>query len=171
MWPLLHTVYHIARPSTRQRLPEVSQPYLLPVEETNANEILPDMSIYQSNSLCYNYCNGVTDLQKTEYALAVVSYQGCWCTNYAPDSTTTGCDEPCPGWQPELCGSSSPVLYGYIQLPQAISGTRGASSATTSTSASQVRSPVEICRFPFYILAGFCAFSGQCNDYVSGRQR
>ncbi|KAL2065540.1 hypothetical protein VTL71DRAFT_3210 [Oculimacula yallundae] len=98
-------------------------------------------SIYQSNSLCFEFCNGQKPLlQPKKYALAVVQYQSCWCTDFAPASTTTGCDMTCPGWEFELCGNTSPSLYGYIKLPAAISGTQGA-SAPTSTSASQEPDP------------------------------
>ncbi|KAH7317774.1 hypothetical protein BKA65DRAFT_107952 [Rhexocercosporidium sp. MPI-PUGE-AT-0058] len=102
----------------------------------NTAETPRNSSIYQTNSLCYEYCNGQTKLQKKQYALAVVQFQGCWCTDYAPATTTTGCTEECPGWPQEKCGNSDPVLYGYVALPAAISGTREA-SAETSTSANQ----------------------------------
>ncbi|KAH7386370.1 hypothetical protein BKA64DRAFT_711598 [Cadophora sp. MPI-SDFR-AT-0126] len=91
-------------------------------------------SIYQSNSLCFNYCNGITDLNTVQYAFAVVQWQTCWCTDYAPSSTTTGCTLDCPGWQEEKCGNTDPSVYGYISLPSLPSGTRGPSAATTSSS-------------------------------------
>ncbi|CAL3968366.1 unnamed protein product, partial [Diplocarpon coronariae] len=82
-------------------------------------------SIYQSNSLCTEYCEGGVG---RSYAYAIVSYQECYCSDYAPSTTTTGCDTKCPGWQAELCGGSD--LYGYLELLSNPSGTRGPSSAT-----------------------------------------
>ncbi|KAH6715917.1 hypothetical protein BKA61DRAFT_720035 [Leptodontidium sp. MPI-SDFR-AT-0119] len=105
----------------------------------NTAETPRNFSLYQTNSLCYEYCNGDTDLQSKQYALAVVQFQGCWCTDYAPTTTTTGCTQTCPGWPGELCGNTSPVLYGYVELPASISGSRGPSSSTSS-SANQVSS-------------------------------
>ncbi|KAK0111540.1 hypothetical protein ONS95_001893 [Cadophora gregata] len=89
-------------------------------------------SIYQSNSLCFNYCNGITPLNKVQYAFAVVQWQTCWCTDYAPSSSTTGCTLDCPGWQEEKCGNTSPSLFGYISLPSSPKGTKGPSAATSS---------------------------------------
>ncbi|KAL5331870.1 hypothetical protein ACEPPN_001409 [Leptodophora sp. 'Broadleaf-Isolate-01'] len=99
----------------------------------NTAETPRNFSLYQTNSLCYEYCNGDTDLQSKQYALAVVQFQGCWCTDYAPTTTTTGCTQTCPGWPGELCGNTSPVLYGYVELPASISGSRGPSSSTSSS--------------------------------------
>merc|ERR1711977_450685 len=90
-------------------------------------------SIYQSNSLCFNYCNGITPLNTVQYAFAVVQWQTCWCTDYAPSSSTSGCTLDCPGWQEEKCGNTDPSLYGYISLPASVSGTRGPSAATSSS--------------------------------------
>merc|ERR1712093_578404 len=90
-------------------------------------------SIYQSNSLCFNYCNGITPLNTVQYAFAVAQWQTCWCTDYAPSSSTSGCTLDCPGWQEEKCGNTDPSLYGYISLPASVSGTRGPSAATSSS--------------------------------------
>lgn len=86
-----------------------------------------DSSIYQSNGLCSTFC-------RSSYAFAVVQDDGCWCSNYAPGTTTTGCDTQCPGYPPELCGGNG--LYGYIALDKAPSGTEGGSSAASSTATS-----------------------------------
>lgn len=84
-------------------------------------------SVFQSNGLCHNFC-------QDSYAFAVLQYDGCWCSNYAPGTTTTGCDTQCPGYPPDYCGGTN--LYGYIALSLAPSGTEGASStAIPSTSA------------------------------------
>merc|ERR1711977_692302 len=62
-----------------------------------------------------------------------VQWQTCWCTDYAPSSSTSGCTLDCPGWQEEKCGNTDPSLYGYISLPASVSGTRGPSAATSSS--------------------------------------
>ncbi|CZT04803.1 hypothetical protein WAI453_007662 [Rhynchosporium graminicola] len=114
---------------------QFDQPYC---STSNTAATARNESIYQSNSLCFEWCNGQKAEQPVKYALAIVQYQGCWCTNFAPADTTTGCDKACPGWAPELCGNTSPSLFGYIKLPAAISGTQGGSAPTsTSTSAPQ----------------------------------
>ncbi|TVY35992.1 Cell wall integrity and stress response component [Lachnellula subtilissima] len=92
-------------------------------------------SIYQSNGLCSDFC-------KSSYAFAVVQDDGCWCSNYVPGSTTSGCTQTCPGYPLELCGGSG--VYGYIALGNTPSGTKGGSStaaSSTSTSTSTSTSP------------------------------
>ncbi|KAH6671957.1 hypothetical protein B0J14DRAFT_669432 [Halenospora varia] len=88
-------------------------------------------SIYQSNGLCHDFC-----IQN--YAFAVLQDDGCWCSNYAPGTTTTGCNTECPGYKYELCGGSG--LYGYIALTKSPSGTQGAASSKSSTAV-----PVSTC--------------------------
>ncbi|KAF4629714.1 hypothetical protein G7Y89_g8431 [Cudoniella acicularis] len=83
-------------------------------------------SIYQSNGLCHDFCI-------SDYAFAVLQDDGCWCSNYAPSTTTTGCTDQCPGFPSDICGGSG--VYGYIALSIAPSGTQGGSSATASTAA------------------------------------
>ncbi|KAI9885177.1 MAG: hypothetical protein M1823_003016 [Watsoniomyces obsoletus] len=93
---------------------------------------------FQSNGACFETC-------KQSYALAIVQGNACWCSNYLPGVTTsTGdCDEKCPGFGFESCGSSSKGLFGYIPLNKAPSGTLGAESSPNgaSTSSSQTVSP------------------------------
>ncbi|TVY44170.1 hypothetical protein LOCC1_G004928 [Lachnellula occidentalis] len=81
-------------------------------------------SIYQSNGLCSDFC-------RSSYAFAVVQDDGCWCSNYVPGTTTSGCSQTCPGYPLELCGGDG--VYGYIALENNPSGTKGASSAAASS--------------------------------------
>ena len=84
-------------------------------------------NIYQSNGACYDTCS-------SQYAYAVVQYQDCWCSNYAPanQSSTSQCSQDCPGYPAEQCGNQNEGLFGYIQLTISPSGTAGASASTTS---------------------------------------
>lgn len=91
-------------------------------------------SDYQSNGACQDTCKG-------SYAYAVIQRKNCWCSNYAPpDSVNTlQCNDPCPGFPPEWCGSSSSGLYAYFQLTLSPSGTFSPSSIRpSSTSQSSV---------------------------------
>lgn len=103
-----------------------------------------DTSIYQSNGLCYDFC-------KDEYAFAVVQYDGCWCSNYVPDTTmsTSSCNTPCPGFDPENCGGNG--LYGYIQLFKQALGTQGASESSSTTLVSNDTFPT--CSFVYSTLS------------------
>ncbi|MCJ1301779.1 hypothetical protein MMC08_004580 [Hypocenomyce scalaris] len=85
---------------------------------------------YQSNGACFDTCNG-------QYAFAILQGSECWCSDYVPaDTTSTGsCNEPCPGYPSDLCGSSSGGLFGYIALSMSPSGTAGGSTSSTSSSA------------------------------------
>ncbi|KAG0135963.1 hypothetical protein HOY82DRAFT_479607 [Tuber indicum] len=92
--------------------------------------------MFQSHGLCFDTC-------KAKYAFAVVQGSKCWCSDYIPASTTTGCDEICPGYSLESCGNTKKGLFGYISLPNAPKGTAGGSSTTasqTSTSSSSASS-------------------------------
>ncbi|KAI1004301.1 hypothetical protein K3495_g3913 [Podosphaera aphanis] len=101
--------------------------------EINTSSSGQNLSVYQSNGLCTNFC-----LQ--QYAFAILQDKSCWCSNYIPATTTTGCTLNCPGYPFEKCGGDG--LYGYIALGKvAPSGTLGASSEeptspSTSTSTS-----------------------------------
>ncbi|KAF2716771.1 hypothetical protein K431DRAFT_298369 [Polychaeton citri CBS 116435] len=91
-----------------------------------------DSDIYQSNGLCYKNC-------ASQYAFAIVQWQGCWCSNYIPaqQEDASECDQQCPGYPDDLCGSQDKGLYGYIKLPNEPSGTAGASSSQPSSTSSQ----------------------------------
>jgi len=69
------------------------------------------------------------------YAFGIVQDLLCWCSNYAPSNTlsVSNCNQQCPGYPYEYCGSSSKSLYGYIALGPSASGTTGSSSQATST--------------------------------------
>ena len=83
---------------------------------------------FQSNGRCFDTC-------KANYAFAIVQYQSCWCSNYAPAHTASAgsCNQDCPGYPFEQCGSQSAGLFGYIALNNSPSGTLGASSASPSS--------------------------------------
>ncbi|KAK6008662.1 hypothetical protein QM012_000565 [Aureobasidium pullulans] len=85
--------------------------------------------IYQSNGACQKTCVG-------NYAFAIVQYQQCWCSNYAPADQLdlSECNEPCPGYPDDKCGDKDDGHYGYIKLSISPSGTLGAGSASSSTS-------------------------------------
>ena len=81
-------------------------------------------SIFQSNGACYDTCN------RGSYAFAIVQGNQCWCSNYVPGTTTSvgNCNDNCPGYPAEQCGSSTNSLYGYISLLRNPSGTIGGST-------------------------------------------
>ncbi|PWW73848.1 hypothetical protein C7212DRAFT_354169 [Tuber magnatum] len=91
--------------------------------------------MFQSHGLCYDTC-------KAKYAFAVVQGSKCWCSDYIPASTTTGCDEICPGYGSENCGNTKKGLFGYISLPNAPKGTAGGSSTSSTSSPSTTSSSI-----------------------------
>ncbi|CAD6446111.1 e8131479-f94b-4739-9e84-30a81c898609 [Sclerotinia trifoliorum] len=97
-------------------------------------------SIYQSDGLCHDFCAG-------DYAFAIVQAEYCWCSNYAPGTTTStsDCSSPCPGYPDDTCGGSG--TYGYMGLGLSPSGTKGATTSSTSSSTTVTTSsssPVEV---------------------------
>lgn len=87
---------------------------------------------WMSDGLCYDTCTGS--------AFAIVQDSNCWCSDYVPDESTqtdTGdCNTSCPGYPDDTCGGDG--LYGYMDLGQSPSGTKGASTSTTkATSTTQ----------------------------------
>ena len=92
---------------------------------------MPASDLYQSNGWCSTKC-------RENYAFAIVQYQQCWCSNYIPAETTSigSCDEHCPGFPAEHCGSSSAGLFGYIALSKSPSGTLGVASSSSSIGSS-----------------------------------
>ena len=91
---------------------------------------------YQSNGLCHDTC-------QQSYAYAIVQYQNCWCSNYAPADVVSvdECNVECPGFGYENCGNQSAGLYGYIQLNVQPSGTIGGSSSTASSTQTSSTQP------------------------------
>ncbi|KAI4727650.1 WSC-domain-containing protein [Aureobasidium sp. EXF-10728] len=86
-------------------------------------------NIYQSNGACHDEC-------AANYAFAIVQYQQCWCSNYAPADQVdvSQCSQSCPGYPSESCGDKDNGLYGYIKLNIDPSGTLGSGSSSSSTS-------------------------------------
>ncbi|RMZ14458.1 hypothetical protein D0860_02088 [Hortaea werneckii] len=89
--------------------------------------------IYNSHGSCTSQCG--------DYAFAIVQWQDCWCSNYAPanQQSVGDCDQYCPGYKYENCGNEDKGLYGYLPIsgnePSGTAGS-GSSSEASSTSAS-----------------------------------
>lgn len=64
-----------------------------------------------------------------------MQYKSCWCSNAAPGDTTDtdDCDESCPGYPRDSCGSRKKNLYGYLQLDKKPSTTVGGGSSQTTS--------------------------------------
>ena len=92
---------------------------------------------YQSNGACHDTC-------LAQYAFAILQGSNCWCSNYVPSDTTStsSCDEDCPGYPSDKCGSESAGLFGYIALSISPSGTIGAASSSSSSSSSSFTSSI-----------------------------
>ncbi|PGH16308.1 hypothetical protein AJ79_01847 [Helicocarpus griseus UAMH5409] len=80
--------------------------------------------IFQSNGACRDTC-------VKEYAVAILQGKQCWCSNEVPGGTTSTdeCDETCPGYPSDKCGSTSKGLFAYIILKKP-SGTVGETTQT-----------------------------------------
>ncbi|KFH43026.1 hypothetical protein ACRE_062370 [Hapsidospora chrysogenum ATCC 11550] len=90
-----------------------------------------NISIYQTNGLCSDFC-------RDDYAWAITQAESCWCSNYTPDDDTQvdmkKCDITCPAFPDEFCGGRG-GLYGYVELKvQLPSGTKGPDDSKTTTS-------------------------------------
>lgn len=91
-----------------------------------------DYSLYMSNGLCQNHCQG-------SYAFAVLQGSYCWCSNYIPgdQESTYNCNQQCPGYGSEWCGSTDAGLYGYYLLSAGVPlGTSGGSASTAAPTTS-----------------------------------
>ncbi|KAK5199027.1 Cell wall integrity and stress response component 4 [Exophiala xenobiotica] len=103
--------------------------------ENNAGSNPGYYSQYMSNGLCQNHCQG-------SFAFAVIQGYNCWCSNYVPadQESTYDCNQQCPGFGSEWCGSTDAGLYGYYLLspgvPLGTSGSSGSSTPSTSSSPS-----------------------------------
>lgn len=84
-----------------------------------------------SNGKCNDRCSG-------SYAFAIIQGQNCWCSNQAPGSTTNAfnCNQQCPGYPYEWCGSTSANLYAYFSTGGTVTGTSGRSSTAAPASSS-----------------------------------
>jgi cell wall integrity and stress response component len=91
-----------------------------------------DWYAYQSNGECQNHCQGT-------YAFAVLQGNDCWCSNYIPSDqiSTYDCNQACPGYPDEWCGSTDAGLYGYYLLsPNEPLGTSSGAVASATTKSS-----------------------------------
>lgn len=71
-------------------------------------------NIWGSLGSCHNNCNTT----EATYKWAVVQYQTCWCTNDTPSDTidVSKCDDSCPGYPYENCGSAANDYFGYVSV-------------------------------------------------------
>lgn len=97
----------------------------------NKTNFCIDYSIYQSLGRCHDTCL----LPEYNTAFAIVQYQNCWCSNYAPGGDNETCSQTCPGFPQENCGDLAQGLYGYLALGPKPSGTGAPSSSSSSTAA------------------------------------
>jgi cell wall integrity and stress response component len=91
----------------------------------------------QSNGLCHDHCFG-------SYAFSITKGYDCWCSNYAPSEAVTvdlsDCNFPCYGYPEEPCGGDNGA-YSYVRLRNvAVSGTRGSSEPSTTSTTSEPES-------------------------------
>lgn len=95
---------------------------------------------YQSNGACYNSC-------VAKYAFAVLQGKNCWCSNFIPAATKSkgSCNQKCPGYPDDKCGSTSDNLFAYFALDEKPSGTAtGGSPPTTKTTLAVSNDPDSI---------------------------
>ncbi|EXJ79691.1 hypothetical protein A1O3_07972 [Capronia epimyces CBS 606.96] len=112
--------------STRSRGLDIS--YCSP--QNNAGSYPEYYNLYQSNGACQVHCQG-------SYAFAILQGYDCWCSNYVPteQESTSNCDQQCPGYGSEWCGSTEAGLYGYYLLSDGVPlGTSGGSAISTAVS-------------------------------------
>jgi cell wall integrity and stress response component len=100
----------------------------------NTADTARNISIYQTNGLCSNFC-------REDYAYAITQESSCWCSNYTPHDDTQvdlgDCNINCPAYPIEKCGGRG--LFGYVELNGHLpSGTQGGDDdeATSTTSVS-----------------------------------
>lgn len=124
--PLRPVISSTAHPSTLGRT--IRRVSLLNPETAVASlTALVINTFYQTNGLCYDHC--VLDPAN---AFAIVQGSYCWCSTYVPATTTTGCDQSCPGFLADMCGNSDTNVYGYMALSGKPKGTKGADTSTVS---------------------------------------
>ncbi|OJJ48386.1 hypothetical protein ASPZODRAFT_1581737 [Penicilliopsis zonata CBS 506.65] len=102
--------------------------------QNTGSSFTANYSIYQSNGLCETTCD-------PDYAFGILLDKNCWCSNYAPASSTTTnvskCDDECPGYPSDHCGNAAKTLYAYIAMSShEPSGTATVSATSTSTTSS-----------------------------------
>lgn len=84
-----------------------------------------------SNGLCHDHCFG-------QYAFSITKGYDCWCSDFSPAQAETvqlsDCNFPCYGYPEEPCGGDD-GSYSYVRLQNvAISGTKGSSQETQTSS-------------------------------------
>jgi len=88
----------------------------------------PMESPYQSHGLCFDRCKG------GDYSFAIVQGQNCWCSDYAPEGDKAECNEQCPGYPSETCGSTTAASFVYLATGKTSSGTTDGITKTTNPS-------------------------------------
>lgn len=102
--------------------------------ELDSTDPTADVSIYQTNGLCFTFC-------KDDYAYAITQETSCWCSNYTPDDSTqvnlNRCDIDCPAYPVEKCGGRG--LFGYVELNGHLpSGTQGGEQTSSTSTVSTI---------------------------------
>lgn len=119
-----------------------------------------DYNIYQSNGECQTHCQG-------SYAFAILQGLDCWCSNYIPAEqvSTYDCNQPCPGFPSEWCGSTDAGLYGYYLLgsSQPLGTSAGSGASSTSRSASSVS------KYSFTLPPDAFSPTGELSPCLSGQ--
>ncbi|KAJ5941413.1 hypothetical protein N7516_001581 [Penicillium verrucosum] len=89
---------------------------------------------YQSNGACLKTC--------ADYALGILQGKKCWCSNVAPSkssqsSDTSDCNDTCPGYPADSCGSASKGVFAYLEITgNDVTSTAGGSTTSTTSSSS-----------------------------------
>jgi cell wall integrity and stress response component len=99
--------------------------------------IIPVTEQFMSNGACQTHCQGA-------FAFAVIQGSSCWCSNYIPalQQSTYNCNDPCPGFPSEWCGSTDTDLFAYFLLAAGVPlGTSGSGSSGPSSTQASSPSP------------------------------
>lgn len=134
--PCPRSTWTFAPASTRPTWLRVGGALSVRAGDRRRTDSAPDVSIYQTNGLCHDYC-----MQRNQ-AYAITQANSCWCSDLTPatpDQVASGrCNRPCPAYPAEFCGGSG--VYGYIALNNVLpSGTRGSAQSTSAASSSSSR--------------------------------
>ncbi|QLG75060.1 hypothetical protein HG535_0H03870 [Zygotorulaspora mrakii] len=92
-------------------------------------------NIYQSHLACSEHCNGSS--------YAILQNSNCWCSNQGPSGTVSvdQCNQFCPGFRYENCGSEENGLFEYIYIG---AGSPDISPSLSSSSESSLQTSSEI---------------------------
>lgn len=125
--------------SWRQSTPPVSNYPTLCSDMNTGSNTTPDVYEYQSHGRCTGYCG--------DYVFAIMQAEYCWCSNDAPDQTTSifDCDKGCPGYPQDSCGGDNGLLFAYQAVSNLLpSGTTtGATVTPSSTGAAEQSSTTD----------------------------